>query len=107
MVEIDKIEIWSRGKTRDEYGNPYRAWIARIHFHNSFPSFDTLTLSRGIQYGNCDEQDCVEEVCQAINEVFNASVRPSDERIVKRHYRRVYRDEDLDPSKWRLSSSQF
>ena len=107
MLEIDKIEIWSRGKTRDEFGNPYRAWIARIHFQHSFKSFDTMTLSRSMEYGDCDEQDCVKAVCEAIEEVFNIFIRPSDKRIVRRHYRRVYRDEDLDPSKWRLSSLQF
>lgn len=107
MLEIDKIEIWSRGKNRDEFGNPYRAWIARIHFQTPFPSFDTLTLSRSMQSGSCDEPDCVQEVCQAIDEVFNIFIRPSDKRIVRRHYRTVYRYEDLDPSKWRLSNSQF
>ena len=99
--KITKIEIWSRGKNRDVYGNPYFAWIAKIRFCN-VSYFRCVTIHMGMMAGDSSEQDCLMWACQGINEALGTDIRMNDERIVH-HYQHTSRDTDLlDPTKWRI-----
>lgn len=99
--KITKIEIWSRGKNRDEYGNPYFAWIAKIHFRQ-VSYFRCLTVHMDMKAGDSNERDCLMWACQGINEALGTDIRCDDERIIHR-YRNAYKDADLaDPTKWRI-----
>ena len=106
MKPITKIEIWSRGKNRDVYGNPYHAFVAHI-------TMSHVSYSRGMivympmSWGDSDEWGCLKWALEGINEALDIrgtkdAIMPSDERIVH-HYQHVSRDADLEnPLKWKL-----
>lgn len=98
---IVKIEIWSRGKNRDEYGNPYFAWIAKIRVsHVSY--FRYVTIHMDMMGGDSYESACLMWALQGINEALGTDIRADDERIVH-HYKHASRDAELaDPTKWKI-----
>lgn len=98
---ITKIEIWSRGKNRDVYGNPYFAWIAKIGVsHVSYLRY--ITIHMDMMAGSSSERDCLMWACQGINESLGTDIRMDDKRIVH-HYKHASRDSDLlDPTKWKI-----
>ncbi len=98
---IIKIEIWSRGKNRDEYGNPYMAWIAKIRFQY-VSYFQAITIHKSMSWGDSSERDCLMWACQGINEALGTTIMMNDDRIVH-HHKNVSRDSDLiDPTKWKI-----
>lgn len=99
---ITKIEIWSRGKNRDMYGNPYHAFKAIVNF-TGVSFFRTLTVQMPMSYGDSSERDCLMWACQGINEALGTDIRIDDERIVH-HYKHVYKDSDLaNPENWKCN----
>ena len=80
-MTITKIEIWSRGKYKDEYGNPYHAFKAVISC--SYVSyFRNIIITMPMTWGSSGEYDCLQWAVQCINEALQTDIKQSDERIV-------------------------
>ena len=100
MKAVTKIEIWSRGKNRDVYGNPYHAFIAHITFaYVSY--FRQMIIYMPMSWGDSNEWECLKWALAGINEALGTEFQPNDERIVH-HYKHVSSDADLEnPLKWK------
>lgn len=99
---ITKIEIWSRGKNRDMYGNPYHAFKAVLHF-TRVSYFNTLTIQMPMSWGDSDKRGCLIWACQGIKEALGLDIQIDDERIVH-HYKQIYKDSELEnPENWKCN----
>lgn len=105
--KLYKIEIHARGKYRDEYGNPYYAYIAILHY--KFVSyFRNVIVYMPMHWGDSGESDGLKWALEGINEylgkkTYHSKIKPSDKRI-EYHYKHVSHDADLEnPLKWKLS----
>lgn len=99
---ITKIEIWSRGKNEDVYGNPYHAFKAVLHF-TRVSYFNTLTIQMPMTWGDSDERGCLIWACQGIKEALGLDIQIDDERIVH-YYKHVYQDSELvNPENWKCN----
>lgn len=99
---ITKIEIWSRGKNKDVYGNPYHAFKAILHFGRT-SYFHTLIVQQPMSWGDSDERGCLMWACQGINEALGLDIQIDDERIIH-HYKHVYKDSELEnPENWKCN----
>lgn len=98
---VIEIEIWSRGKNRDMYGNPYLAWIAKVYVRY-VSYFSHITIHKDMMGGDSYESACLKLALQGINEALGTDIRADDKRIVH-HYKHTCRDSDLiDPTKWKI-----
>ena len=99
-MKVSKIEIYSRGKNKDEYGNPYYAYKAVIQL--SYVSyFDSITICQDMQYGDSSEWACLGWALAGIKEALGIELEKNDERIVQYH-RHVYQNKDLlHPLNWK------
>lgn len=100
MKTISKIEIWSRGKYRDVYGNVYHAFKAVVTC--SYVSyFRRIIITMPMSWGDCGEHSCLQWAVQGINEALGTDIKTNDERIVH-HWQHVSHDRDLEnPEKWK------
>lgn len=99
---ITKIEIWSRGKNKDVYGNPYHAFKAVLYFGRT-SYFNTLIIPQSMSWGDSDERGCLMWACQGINEALGLDIQIDDERIIH-HYKHVYKDSELEnPENWKCN----
>lgn len=100
-MKIYKIDIYTRGKSKDESGNPYLAYKAVITY--SYVSFfEKITISKGMVWGSCGERDCLNEALQGIKEALGVELSPNDERITHYHKRVYSYDELKRPENWRV-----
>lgn len=98
---LSKIEIWSRGKNRDVYGNPYWAYKVVLTY-NYVSYFETITITKGMSGGSSSEHACLTWALQGIKEALGLEFNPHDERIIH-HHKHVYRDADLEhPETWKV-----
>ena len=104
-MTISKIEIWSRGKYRDQFANVYHAFKAVITC--SYVSyFRRIIITMPMSWGDSGENDCLKWALEGINEALELrgtqkEIKPNDERIVH-HWQHVSHDRDLEnPEKWR------
>lgn len=104
-MKLTKIVIYSRGKYRDEDGNPYLAYIAFLHFqHKSY--FDKMIIYKSMTWGSCGEHDCLIEALEGINEALRkrgkkGCIKSNDKRI-EHHWMHVYRYDNLrNPLRWK------
>ena len=99
--KIYRIEIWSRGKYRDEYGNPYAAYIAWLRLGYVSYARRISVMSGMTGYDSSDDK-CLELALLGINRTLGLNIQPNDERIVH-HHKHVSRDADLEhPENWKI-----
>lgn len=105
--KLTKIEIYSRGKYRDEYGNPYHAWIAFLTYQY-VSYFRKVIIYMPMHWGDSGERDLLKWALEGINEFLNkrsyrSKIKPNDKRIIH-HYKHVSRDKDLEnPLAWKFN----
>lgn len=100
-MKLYKIEIQTRGKNRDMYGNPYYAYKAVLTY--SYVSyFRTIMICQDTSYGDVGERDCLDWALAGIKESLGIVLDRNDERI--RHtYKQVYSDSQLrNPENWKM-----
>lgn len=99
--KIYKIEIWTRGKNRDEFGNPYAAYIAWLRLGYVSYARRIAVLEPMTGYDSSADK-CLELAVLGINRTLGLNISVRDERIVQYH-KHVYRDADLEhPEKWKI-----
>lgn len=97
---LDKIIIYSRGKNRDVYGNPYYA--LKIILKYSYVSyFQQIIIPVSMKYGSSSKRDCLMWAGQALQEALGMNI----EHVlpfIEHHHVRVSRDSQLkNPLKWK------
>lgn len=111
-MNIEKIIIFTRGKNRDEYGNPYQAFKAYIKFaHKSY--FTNAIVTQSMQYtNNSSKSGCLNDALYGINEFLTAIkhpkktvveriIKPDDKRITQIH-KHVHTFQELEnPENWK------
>ena len=98
--QIRQIEIYSRGKNRDVFGNPYHAFKAIISAQKC-SYFRQIMVIMPMTWGDSGERDCLEWAVQGINEAFGTEIKANDPRIIH-HHKHVSHDEDLlHPENWK------
>lgn len=99
--KISSIKIWTRGKNRDEFGNPYVAFIAWIQLRYISYARKVSVMS-DMQSYDSGKSKCLEFALLAINRALDLDIRANDTRI-EHHHKHVYRDADLEhPEKWKI-----
>lgn len=97
--DIKNIVIYTRGKNRDKFGNPYRAFKAYVFTKKSGV---VKTVWKSMDVGNCTESDCREWAIACINMVLEVKITKDDKRI-EQHHKKVSRDSELEkPENWRV-----
>lgn len=105
-TDVERISIWSRGKNRDIYGNPYYAYVCRISLTQKARGEREITLRCPMSWGSSGAYDVFVEVVQELDREFGIRLDYNDVRsglVVQRH--RVVRTEDAltRPERWRLA----
>lgn len=100
-MKLYKAIIYTRGKNRDVYGNPYHAYKAVLTF--SYVSyFRDITICQNISWGDSSERDCLDWALQGIKEALGIDLEANDERITH-HHKHVYSDRELRyPENWKV-----
>lgn len=99
--KFTKIEIYSRGKNRDIYGNPYHAFV--IRFYSGYVShYRTISLEMPMTYRSSSKDDCFGWADQATKEAFGFSLYDY-KSIILHHHKTVRTDAELEePQNWKL-----
>lgn len=105
-TDVERISIWSRGKNRDIYGNPYYAYVCRISLTQKARGEREITLLCPMSWGSSGAYDVFVEVVQELDREFGILLNYDDVRsglVVQKH--RVVRTEDalMRPERWRLA----
>lgn len=105
-TDVERISIWSRGKNRDIYGNPYYAYVCRISLTQKARGECEITLRCPMSWGSSGAYDVFVEVVQELDREFGILLNYDDVRsglVVQKH--RVVRTEDalMRPERWRLA----
>lgn len=105
-TDVERISIWSRGKNRDIYGNPYYAYVCRISLTQKTRGEREITLRCPISWGSSGAYDVFVEVVQELDREFGISLNYDDVRsglVVQEH--KTVRTEDalMRPERWRLA----
>lgn len=101
MRSIRSINILSKGKNRDMYGNPYHAFRADIVY--SYVSyFKTISISMTETYGDSGEYDCLKWALQGIKEAIGENISPNDPRIQHTHKHVGIGTDMGDPLNWKM-----
>lgn len=105
-TDVERISIWSRGKNRDIYGNPYYAYVCRISLTQKARGEREITLRCTMSWGSSGAYDVFVEVVQELDREFGILLNYDDVRsglVVQKH--RVVRTEDalMRPERWRLA----
>lgn len=105
-TDVERISIWSRGKNRDIYGNPYYAYVCRISLTQKARGEREITLRCPMSWGSSGAYDVFVEVVQELDREFGILPNYDDVRsglVVQKH--RVVRTEDalMRPERWRLA----
>ena len=97
---IYKIEVWTRGKNRDEYGNPYVAYKAVIHLAEMSYARTMTFMMPMFSWDNYPDK-ILQLALLGINRALDLDIQHNDPRITL-HYKHVYRDADLEhPENWK------
>ena len=107
-MELIKIEIFSRGKKHDEYGNPYYAYIAFLSYYRK-SYFDKIIIYKSQSWGSCSYHDGLEWALQGINEALGLKQSPikrNDYRIVYHHKFVSTYSELQNPLNWKIEHTE-
>lgn len=105
-TDVERISIWSRGKNRDIYGNPYYAYVCRISLTQKARGEREITLRCPMSWGSSGAYDVFVEVVQELDREFGISLNYDDVRsglVVQEH--KTVRTEGalMRPERWRLA----
>jgi len=111
-MKLDKIIIYTRGKNRDEFGNPYMAYKVVLEYSQK-SYFHRVVISQSMHFtNNSSEYGCLRDALEGLNEFLHGIKHPKskdrkvyitmkDKRIIQFH-KHVSRDCDLEhPESWR------
>lgn len=99
--KIYKIQVFTRGKNADEYGNPYHAYKVILHFEYE-GYYNKVSVSQSMSGGDSSKWDCLNWALRGVKESLGLSINPDDDRI-EHHHKHVYRDSDLEhPENWKV-----
>lgn len=105
-TDVEKIHIWSRGKNRDIYGNPYYAYVCRISLTQKARGEREITLRCSMAWGDSDEYGVFRMVSKTLNSDFGIVVNYKDVQsgLVVQEHKTVCTDDALrHPERWRLA----
>lgn len=105
-TDVERISIWSRGKNRDIYGNPYYAYVCRISLTQKARGEREITLRCPMSWGSSGAYDVFAEVVQELDREFGISLNYDDVRsglVVQRHQTVRTEDALMRPERWRLA----
>ena len=101
-ADVKNIFIWSRGKNRDIYGNPYYAYVCRINLADG----REITFNCPMSWGGSWAYDVLAEVSQELDAQFGFGISYDDVRsgFVIQTHKQVKTDSALEhPDRWRLA----
>ena len=101
-TDVKNIFIWSRGKNRDIYGNPYYAYVCRINLTDG----REITFNCPMSWGSSGAYDVFAEVSQELSAKFGIRLNYDDVRsgFVIQTHKQVKTDSALEhPERWRLA----
>ena len=101
-TDVKNIFIWSRGKKRDIYGNPYYAYVCRINLTD----WREITFNCPMSWGGSGAYDVLAEVSQELGAKFGIRLNFNDvrSRFVIQTHKQVKTDSALEhPERWRLA----
>ena len=101
-TDVKNIFIWSRGKNRDIYGNPYYAYVCRINLTDG----REITFNCPMSWGGSRAYDVLAEVSQELGAKFGIRLNFNDvrNRFVIQTHKQVKTDSALEhPERWRLA----
>lgn len=98
-LDIEKVIIYTRGKNRDECGNPYRAFKAYVLCKGTAIS---KIVWKEMDLGNSNAASCLEWAVTCINSALGTKLAKNEKRIEHSH-KKVKRDSELEkPMGWRV-----
>lgn len=111
-MKLEKIIIYTRGKNRDIYGNPYMAYKINLEFsQKSF--FRKVTIESSMCYtNNSSKNGCLQDALDGLNEFLHGIKHPkmtnrkvyikADDKRIIHHHKHVTRDAELEhPENWK------
>lgn len=101
-TDVKNIFIWSRGKNRDIYGNPYYAYVCRINLTDG----RKITFNCPMSWGSSGAYGVFAEVSQELSSKFGIRLNYDDVRsgFVIQTHKQVKTDSALEyPERWRLA----
>ena len=101
-TDVRHIFIWSRGKNRDIYGNPYYAYVCRINLIDGCE----ITFNCPISWGSSGASAVFIKVSQELNARFGIWLTYDDVRsgFVIQNHKQVKTESALEhPERWRLA----
>ena len=101
-TDVKNIFIWSRGKNRDIYGNPYYAYVCRINLTDG----REITFNCPMSWGSSGAYDVLAEVSQELGAKFGIWLNFNDvrSRFVIQTHKQVKTYSALEhPGRWRLA----
>lgn len=101
-TDVKNIFIWSRGKNRDIYGNPYYSYVCRINLTDG----SKITFSCPMSWGSSGAYDVFVKVSQKLSVKFGIHLTYDDVRsgFVIQNHKQVKTESALEhPERWRLA----
>lgn len=111
MIKIEKeniegITVYSRGKNRDEDGNPYYAYKCIVEFKwDRDHCTSKLVIDCRADWGDSGKDDVMAAVKNKLEKTFGIKTDWDDVRsgFIKQHHRTVYTMAALEhPESWRI-----
>ena len=105
-TDVERIHIWSRGKNRDIYGNPYYAFVCRISLAQKGRSENEIILRCPMTWGDADEYGVFRMVSETLNSEYGIRLDYADVRdgLVVQEHKTIYTYDALrHPERWRLA----
>lgn len=105
---IEGITVYSRGKNRDVYGNPYYAYKCIVKFkYAKDHCTSSLVIDCSADWGSSGKDDVMSVVKSKLERMFGIKITWDDIRkgFVKQYHRTVSTMSELEhPEAWRIAA---